>query len=256
MITERAKTFPRIFRGYDPAAVDAYIEVLLTKHRLLLEDIKSLRAWRNESGDEVAALRIDVACLKDEIAVLSDTSPSPYAMQHWMAKMMRRAVDETSRMHTEARAEAEALIALAEAEAETARRERRELSEDVAAQRKALETECQETRNKLDAELARMRAEAQSEIDEAWQDAKHERDQLLTDAKEQARRAVDEASQQRIMILEELTGVSRDLEGVPAAHQEPKNPPEGSVVVPLRPENQQGVSPRGSLAAEGGIKLS
>jgi cell division septum initiation protein DivIVA len=227
MITERASTFSRMFRGYDPAAVDAYIEGLLTKQRLLVDEVNELRAWRNESGDETVALRIEVACLKDEVAVLSDTSPSPYAMQHWMAKMMRRAVDETSRMQAEARAEAEALIALAEAEAETARRERRKLLEDMAAQRKALETECEETRNKLDAELARMRAEAQSEIDEAWQDAKHERDQLLTDAKEQARQAVDEASQQRIVILKELTGVGRDLEGVPAAYQERKNPPEG-----------------------------
>ncbi len=334
VITEPAKTFDRMFRGYDPAAVDAYIEVLLTKQRLLVDEVKQLRAWRNESGDETVALRIEVACLKDEVAFLSDTSPSPYAMQHWMAKMMRRAVDETSRMQAEARAEAEALIASAEAEAETARRERRELLEDIAAQRKALETECEESRKKLDAELARMRAEAQSEIDEAWQDAKHERDQLLTDAKEQARQAVDdvsrmqvearaeaealiasaeaeaetarrerrellediaaqrkaletegeesrkkldaelarmraeaqseideawqdakherdqlltdakeqarqavdEASQQRIMILKELTGVGRDLEGVPAAYQERKNPPGASVVVPLRPE--------------------
>jgi DivIVA domain-containing protein len=237
MITERANTFSRVFRGYDPAAVDAYIEVLLTKQRLLVDEVKALRAWRNEAGDEAAALRIEVACLKDEVAILSDTSPSPYAMQHWMAKMMRRAVDETSRMQAEARAEAEALIALAEAEAETAQREHRELLEDMAAQRKALETECEETRKKLDAELARMRAEAQSLIDEAWQDAKHERDQLLTDAKEQARRAVDEASQQRIMILEELNGVGRDLERVPAslesAYQERKNPPEAGVVVPL-----------------------
>ena len=248
MITEPAKTFAHMFRGYDPAAVDAYIEVLRTKHRLLVDEVKDLRAWRNESGDETAALRIEVACLKDEVAILSDTSPSPYAMQHWMAKMMRRAVDETSRMQAEARAEADALIALAEAEAETARRERRELLEDTAAQRKALETECEETRKKLDAELARMRAQAQSEIDEAWQDAKHERDQLLTDAKEQARRAVDEASQQRIMIMEELKGVGRDLEGVPASlesvYQERNNRPGASVVVPLIPENQQGASPR------------
>jgi cell division septum initiation protein DivIVA len=221
MITERARTFSRMFRGYDPAAVDAYIEVLLTKHQLLIDEVNNLRARLNESVDGAAALRIEVACLKDEVAILSDTSPSPYAMQHWMAKMMRRAVDETSRMQAEARGEAEALIALAEAEAETARRERRKLLEDMAAQRKALETECEETRKKLDAELARMRAEAQSEIDEAWQDAKHERDQLLTDAKEQARQAVDEASQQRIMILKELTGVGRDLEGVPAAYQDP-----------------------------------
>jgi cell division septum initiation protein DivIVA len=238
MITEPAKTIYRKFRGYDPAAVDACVEGLLTKQQLLLDEVKNLRAWRNEYGDEAAALRIEVACLKDEVAVLSDTSPSPYAMQHWMAKMMRRAVDGVSGMQAEARAEADTLIAVAEAEAETARREHRELLEDMAAQRKALETECEETRKKLDAELARMRAEAQSLIDEAWQDAKHERDQLLTDAKEQARRAVDEASQQRIMILEELAGVSRDLEGVPAAYQERKNPPEGSVVVPLDQKNQ------------------
>ena len=36
MITEPAKTFSRMFRGYDPAAVDAYIEVLISKQQLLL----------------------------------------------------------------------------------------------------------------------------------------------------------------------------------------------------------------------------
>jgi cell division septum initiation protein DivIVA len=237
MITEPAKTFSRMFRGYDPAAVDAYIGVLLTKQRLLFDEVENLRARLNESGDGAAALRIEVACLKDEVAVLSDTSPSSYAMQLRMAKMLRRAVDEISRMQAEARAEAEALIAAAEAEAETTQREHRELLADMAAQREALETECEETRKKLDAELARMRAETQSEIDHAWRDAQLKREQLLADAKEQARRAVDEASQQRIMVLEELMGVARDLAGVPAslesAYQERKNPPEASVVVPL-----------------------
>src|SRR6201997_645282 len=113
MITEPAKTFSRMFRGYDPAAVDAYIEVLLTKQQLLLDEVNNLRARLNESGDGAAALRIEVACLKDEVAILSDTSPSPYAMQHRMAKMLRRAVDEVSRIHAEAQGEGEAAVAAA-----------------------------------------------------------------------------------------------------------------------------------------------
>ncbi len=48
-----------------------------------------------------------------------------------------------------------------------------------------------------------------------------------------ARRAVDAASQHRIKILEQLMGVYRDLEEVPAAlesaYQERKNPPEASL---------------------------
>ena len=255
MITEPAKTFSRLFRGYDPAAVDAYIEVLITKQQLLLDDVESRRAQLKESGDEAAALRIEVVILTDEVAVLTDTSPSPHAMQHRMAKMLRRAVDEVSEMQAEARAEAEALIAAAEAEAEAAHRKHKGLLADIAAQRKALDAEYEETKKKHDAELARMRADTQSTIDEAWQDAQQEREQLLADAKqgadhyrEQARRAVDKASQQRIKILEQLMGICRDLEAVPAAlesaYQERKNPPEASVVVPLRPENQHGVSPR------------
>jgi len=195
-----------------------------------------------ESGDEAAALR-------KEVAVLTDTSPSPHAMQQRMAKMLRHAVDEVSRMQAEARAAAAALVATAEAEAQAAQRKHRELLANMAAQRKALETEGEETRKKLGAELAGMRAETQSAINEAWQDAQHEREQLLADAKqkadqyaEQARRAVDEASHQRIMILEELMGVARDLEGVPAslesAYQERKYPPEAGVVVPLDQKNQ------------------
>jgi hypothetical protein len=163
-------------------------------------------------------------------------------MQHRMAKMLRRTVDEVSRIQAEAQVEAEALIAAAEAQAETTKREYRELLADMAAQRKALETDCEETRKELDVELARMRTETQSEIDEAWQDAQHERERLLADAKEQAQGAMDEASQHRIMILEELMGVARDLEGIPAslesAYQERKNPPGTSVVVPLDQKNQ------------------
>ena len=228
MITEPAKVFSLISRGYDPAAVDAYI-------KLLLDDVERLRARLTEYGDEVAVLR-------KEVAVLTDTSP--HAMQHRMAEMPRRGVDEVSEMLADARAEAEA-----------AQRKHKEVLADMTAQRKALEAECDETKKKLDAELARMRVETQSAIDEAWQDADQEHEQLLADAKqgadhyrEQARRAVDEASQQRIKILEQLVDICRDLEAVPAVleslYQERKNPPEASVVVPLRPENQHGMSPR------------
>jgi len=98
VITEPTKTFSRRFRGYDPAAVDAHIEVLTTKQQLLLDDVESLRAKLKESGDEATALR-------KEVAVLTDTSPSPHAMQQRMAKMLRRAVDEVSEMQAEVEAE-------------------------------------------------------------------------------------------------------------------------------------------------------
>jgi cell division septum initiation protein DivIVA len=266
MKTEPVKTFSRMFRGYDPAAVDTYIEVLIAKHQWLVDEVESLRSRLKESGEEAAALRIEVACLRDEVAVLSDTSPSSYAMQHRMAKMLRHAVDEVSRMQAEARADAETLIAAAEANAEAAQREHEELSAETVAQRKALEAQCEETRKQLDVELAGMRVETQSAIDEAWRDAQQEREQLLADAKqlgdqlladakqradhyhEQARRAVDEASQQRIMILEQLVGVAHDLEGFPAtlesAYQERKNAPESGVVVPLDQKIKQRAIPQ------------
>jgi cell division septum initiation protein DivIVA len=226
VITEPAKTFSRMFRGYDPAAVDAHIEMLTTKQQLLRDDVESLRARLRAAGDEAAALR-------KEVGVLTDTSPSPHAVQQRMAKMLRRAVDEVSEMQAEARAEAEALIRAAEAEAEAERREYEELLADMAAQREALQAECEETKKNLDAELARMRAETKSAIDEAWRDAQQEREGLL----EQAQRAVDEATQRRIRILEQLMGIYRDLETVPAAleaaYQELENPSETSAVIPL-----------------------
>jgi cell division septum initiation protein DivIVA len=43
VISEPTKTFSRMFRGYDPAAVDAHIEILTTKQQLLLDDVESLR---------------------------------------------------------------------------------------------------------------------------------------------------------------------------------------------------------------------
>ncbi len=226
MITEPAKTFSRVFRGYQPAAVDASIEALTAKQQLLLNDVKSLEARLTESADEAAALR-------KEVAVLTDTSPSPHAVQLRMANMLRRAVDEVSQMQAEARAEAEALIASAEAEAEATRREHEEQLADMARQRKALEVDYDEAKKNLDAELAGMRADTQSAIDEAWRDARREADHY----RDQARRAADEASQQRIKILEQLARVYRDLETVPAAleaaYQEQKDSPEASVVVPL-----------------------
>ncbi len=219
MITEPAKTFSRMFRGYDPAAVDAYIEMLTAKQQLLLDDVASLRARLRESGDEAAALRI-------EVAVLTDTSPSPHAMQQRMANMLRRAVDEVSEMQAEARAEAEALIAAAEDEAEAEKRKHEELLADMVAQREALEAECEETKGKLDAELASLRTGAQQAREQLLADARQRADR----ERDEARRAVEDASKQRIKVLEQLMGVYRDLETVPAAlesaYQEQKNPQE------------------------------
>jgi cell division septum initiation protein DivIVA len=217
--TESANTFVRMFRGYDPAAVDACIEALIAKQQLLLDDVESLRARLKESGDdaaaqreEAAALREEAAALREKVAVLEDTSPSPNAVQHRMSKMLQRAVDEVSEMQAEARAEAEALIAAAEAEAEATHRKHEELLADMATQRTALE-----------AELARLRTDTQSALDEASQHAQQERERLLAEAKheaddyrERARRAVGEASQQRVEVMERLMGVYRDLEAVPA----------------------------------------
>jgi DivIVA domain-containing protein len=226
VITEPAKTFTRTFRGYDPAAVDAHIEMLTTKQQLLRDDVESLRARLKESRDEVDALR-------REVAVLTDTSPSPHAVQQRMAKMLRRAVDEAAEMQAEARGEADALIAAVEAEAEAAQRKHEEQLADMAAQLKAQKAEYGETKQRLDAELAGMRSQAQSEIDQAWEDARRETDLY----REQAERAVREASQQRIKVLEQLMGVYRDLEAVPAAlesaYREAKSAAETNSVVPL-----------------------
>src|SRR6201987_373117 len=109
-----------MFRGYDPAAVAAHVEMLTPRQRLLVDDVESLRLRLKESGDEAAALR-------KEVAVLTDTSPSPHAVQQRMSKMLRRAVDEVSEMQAEARAEADALIAAAGAEVDAAQRKREEL---------------------------------------------------------------------------------------------------------------------------------
>jgi DivIVA domain-containing protein len=219
MEPESANTFTRRFRGYDPAAVDAHLEMLTTKQQLLLDDVESLRARLRKLGDEAAGLR-------KEVAVLTETSPSPHAMQQRMANMLRRAVDEVAEMQAEARAEAEALIAAAEAEIEAEQRKHKEQLAELVARQEALEADHAESKEKLEAELVSIR-----------EDAHQEREQLLADAKldadhyrEQARRAVDEAAQQRVKVLEQLMGVYRDLEGVPAdlesAYQELKNPPE------------------------------
>ncbi|MGA8331429.1 MAG: cell division protein DivIVA [Mycobacterium sp.] len=219
MESESAKAFTRTFRGYQPTAVDAHIEMLTTKQQLLLDDVESLRTRLREVGDEAAALR-------REVSLLTETSPSPHAVQQRMAQMLRRAVDEVSEMQAEARAEADAMIAAAEAEAKAAEQKQSEVLADLAARRVALEAEYQKTKDDLEAELAGLRADAHEEREHLLADAKLEADHY----REQAQRAADEASQRRIDVLEQLVGVYRDLEGVPAtleaAYQELKNPSE------------------------------
>jgi cell division septum initiation protein DivIVA len=218
---ESAKAFSRAIWGYNASAVDAHIEMMTTKQQLVLDDVESLRARLKDLEDESAALR-------NEIALLTETSSAPHAVQERMAQMLRRAVDEAAEMQAEARAEAEALIAAAETEAQAAQQKQKELLAEMDAQLKAREAEYAKAKETLNAELDRMRT-----------DAERERERLLANAvkeaaeyRDQVRREVAEAVQQRIKVLEELMGVYRDLEAVPAAlesaYQEAKNPPEST----------------------------
>ena len=221
MEPESAKAFTRMLWGYNPGAVDAHVEMMTTKQRLLLDDVESLRARLKDLGDESAALR-------KEVAVLTDTSPAPHAVQQRMAQMLRRAVDEVAEMQAEAQAEAEALVTQAQAEAEATQQKQKELLAEMAAQREALEADYAESKEKLHAELAGMRADLQEERDQLLADAKREADHY----REQSRKATEEAMQQRVKVLEQLMGVYRDLEEVPAAlesaYQELKNPPDST----------------------------
>jgi uncharacterized protein involved in exopolysaccharide biosynthesis len=118
------------------------------------------------------------------------------------------------------------MIAAAEAEVKAAEQKQSEVMADLAERRKALEAEYQKTKDDLEAELVSLRADANEARDQLLADAKLEADHY----REQAQRAADEASQRRIDVLEQLVGVYRDLEGVPAtlesAYQELKNPSE------------------------------
>jgi chromosome segregation ATPase len=235
--TESANNFPRVRKGYDPLAVDAYIDELAVEQQSLREEAQALRTRLTQSSDEAAALR-------KEVAVLQDTSPSPHAMPHRIAKMLRITVDEVAAMQAEAQSEAEALIAATEAEADTARRRHKELLADIAAQRGAHDAEREKAEKELDAELARMRAETEAAIDEAWEDAERQRQELLRDARheadyylDQARHAVEDAKQQRAKILEQVASVYRGLETVPAAlesaHRDRDRPQNSAFVVPF-----------------------
>jgi cell division septum initiation protein DivIVA len=193
--------------------------MLTTKQQLVLDDVESLRGRLKELGDEAAGLR-------KEVAVLTETSPSPHAMQQRMANMLRRAVDEVAEMQAEARAEAEALIAASEAEVEAEQRKHKEQLADLVAQQEAMEAEYAKSKEKLEAELTSLREDAQAEREQLLADVKLQADRY----RKQARQAADRATQQRVKILEQLMGVYRDLEAVPAdlesAYQELKNPSE------------------------------
>jgi len=218
---ESAKTFTRMLWGYNAGAVDAHVEMMTTKQQLLLDDVESLRVRLKDLGDESAALR-------KEVALLTDTSPAPHAVQQRMAQMLRRAVDEVAEMQTEAQTEAAALIADAEAQTQATQQKQKELVAEMAAQREAMEADYAASKEKLDAELASMRTDLQQEREQLLADAKFEADHY----REQSRKATEEATAQRVKVLEQLMGVYRDLEEVPAAlesaYQELKNPPDRS----------------------------
>ncbi len=244
MKSRTAHKFPRVLLGNDPMAVDAYIEESTIERQSLLDEIDRLRIRLKASADETAALR-------KEIAVLNDTSPSPQAMAHRMAELLRHAVEEVAQMRAEAKAEIEALVTGIESEAEGARQKYEDMLADTAAQRSAVEADCAEAKRKLEAKLARMHAETQSAIDHEWQKAQQERDQLLADAKreaddyrERARRAADEANLQRIKILEGLMVACRGLESVPATPEsacEDRNESSGAgVVMPFEQKTHTG----------------
>jgi cell division septum initiation protein DivIVA len=218
---ESARTFTRTLWGYNAGAVDAHVEMLTTKQQLLLDDVESLRTRLKDLGDESTALR-------KEVVLLTETSPAPHAVQQRMAQMLRRAVDEVAEMQAEAQAEAAAVVAKAETEAQVAQQKQKELVAEMAAQRQALEADYAESKEKLHAELAGMRADLDKEREQLLADAKHEADHY----REQSRKAAEAASQQRVKVLEQLMGVYRDLEEVPAAlesaYQELKNPPDST----------------------------
>jgi cell division septum initiation protein DivIVA len=195
------------------------MEMLTTKQKLLLDDVENLRARLKGLGDEAAGLR-------KEVALLTETSPSPHAMQQRMANMLRRAVDEVAEMQAEARAEAEAMIAAAEAEIEAKERTHKEQLADLAEQLQARKAEYAKAKETLNAELDRLRTDAEQEREQLLADVKLEADHY----REEARRKTDAAIAHRVKVLEQLMGVYRDLEAVPAdleaAYQELKNPPE------------------------------
>ena len=95
-----------------------------------------------------------------------------------------------------------------------------------------------ETKEKLEADLASLRDDAQQAREQLLADAKQRADR----DREEARRAVDEASQQRIKILEQLMGVYRDLESVPAALESAYR--HGMQEQPGGGESQRGVTSR------------
>ena len=221
VITEPAKTFSRRFMGYDPAAVDAHIEMLTTKQQLLLDDVESLRARLKESGEEAAALR-------KEVAVLTDTSPvaarGATADGEDAAACGRRGFRDAGRGAGRGGGADRGGRGRGRGRAAKARR----AAGGHGRAAKSPGNRVRGNQGKARGRTGRLRADAQQEREQLLADAKQEADHY----REQARRAADEAIEQRIKVLEQLMGVYRDLEAVPAAlesaYQELKNPPEAN----------------------------
>lgn len=120
-------TFPRTWRGYDPAVVDAQVTALR-------EETARLRAERDELTQEVADLRSADRFL--------ETSAAPGDDPRRAGDLMSRAEREGRRLHDEAQAEADRLRDEAGAEAhrlrDEARAEAARVKTDAAGQAAAL----------------------------------------------------------------------------------------------------------------------
>ncbi|VBA50599.1 hypothetical protein LAUMK142_02708 [Mycobacterium pseudokansasii] len=219
-VNDPTPKFERTRNGYDPAAVNQYIAELMVQ--------------RQAQHYETERLRVELAALRDENAVLRDTSSSAPAVTDRLAKMLRFAVDEVFQMQSEARAEASALIAAAKNDAEAARVTKRDMLAQMEARQRALDLEHAEAvrrareeadelraqafreidqmrvadarrrekaEQQLDAELIRLRSDAQFQIDDQLRTTQQECDKRLNDAKAEAERRVrlaDEQVEQRM----------------------------------------------------------
>lgn len=214
--------FGRVRHGYDPQAVDDYIDQVTREQQHLRQQADDLRAQLEESSAETVSLR-------QETAALVTTSNSPQAMTDRIARMLRIAVDEVSEMQHEARVEMDSMLAAAQEEAEASQQKIRQQIADLAARQRAAETEYAEVMNKareeaarivaqavnesermrelekarriqeeseLNAELTRLRRETESKLEEQVRTTAQECEMRVLDSKTEAERRLRVASEQ------------------------------------------------------------
>jgi hypothetical protein len=206
--------FPTVRKGYEPAAVDAHVE-------LLTESLSTLQAALADSERRRAMAEQHAVAVEEEIRVVrAGVGPADSGFGARAERMLRLAETEAEQIRATAQRTAAEVTERALSEAERHRHDVRQqlIAESARAEEQAARraAELQDRENNLDQRLVRARADADAVHTAAERAALAHRQSAEADVEELRRRAADELGRARAQVERELARL-RDLQGVARA---------------------------------------